>query len=166
MVVGARNVKSQVLMPPPKKCEKSVYSYSKKKLSKIKWRSSYCRSSGVTLGNLLYFTCYPFNLSIVTWHFVLVCLNLYDCITLCVCVCVLLSKPNSECLTSAEAHKCWQWAKLMVPLTLFSIHTHVFCQVCFIFLIQFSTASDSELEGNYREKWTNMIIGWKSPRSV
>lgn len=57
--------------------------------------------------------------------------------------------------------------KLMVSLALSIVPTHVSCPLRFICLIQFSTANDSELEGNYRERRTKkMIIGWKSPKSI
>ena len=50
-----------------------------------------------------------------------------------------------------------------VSRSLFIIPTHVSGPACFICLIQFSTANDSELEGYYRERGTKKRLLVENP---
>lgn len=71
------------------------------------------------------------------------------CVCCCCCQALILNASLAQRPTSAGNKP-----KFMVSLSLFIIATHVSCPACFICLIQFSTANDSELEGNCRERRT------------
>lgn len=76
-------------------------------------------------------------------------------------VCCCFKTMGFVCLSRNVANGCWQQAQIhglshSLSPRLYRTHSRLAHVLC---LIQFSTASDSELQVNYREKRTKMIIG-------
>lgn len=120
------------------------------KYSKIKWRSGFLHQQWSNLKNFVLFL-------LVVLGDLTFCIGVFD--SVCVCYCRETPMLN----ITLEAYKYWQQAQAhALSQPLYRI-PRVLRRMCFICLIQFSTANDSELGGNYGEKRTKNDYWIKIP---